>query len=67
MCIYIFWIAAADAAAERSPTEFDSEPFSGILTLKNDIIFLKKILYLVEKTRFMKNLVLHAKTQSDCS
>ena len=37
-----FLIAAADAAAERSPTEFDSEPFSGNLNLKNDIICLKK-------------------------
>ena len=47
---FYFWIAAADAAAERSPTEFDSEPFSGILTLKNDFILLKNMFY--EKSSF---------------
>ena len=43
--LYIYCIAAADAAAERSPTEFDSEPFSGILTLKNDFMFFGKCLF----------------------
>ena len=34
--LYYIWIAAADAAAERSSTEFVMI-FSRILTLKNDI------------------------------